>query len=460
MALPTRKGDKTPVIVDVKRPFTLSPLAIGEEKDLARQRSEKFGFIRQARMEQYLNETRARLLAVSGVSGVPGRVTVAAAADFGAYSTPDGNIYITMGCLEELGNGDEVAAVLAHELAHVILGHHDADMFGDVQRRGRALYEIWIDTKDKAKGRPKPSKGDAKGLDAAETVTRVTDKLLLPGWNRGQEREADLLGVDLLLEAGYAPTAMISMLEKLRGWEATDEEADRAFLQRLGEVDGKGLKGLGDKAWKELLGRISGGHPKAEERINQTAQYLERHYGERRLTDPKPGPWKALTSQADVREVMEHYRQAFDAHRSFEKGQAQKAYDTVRKTVVGRTASDAYPNVVLARSADALGKRAEANDALRKALGSKDPVSMVYLELIALNERANNIPAALDWTAKASEAFAGAPRWQPEKIRLLHKAGRTADARAATLECALKTPDWKYLCERANKLGAAGRATG
>ena len=460
LSLPTRKGDKAPVIVDVKRPFTPSPLAMGEEKDLARQRSERFGFVRQVRVEQYLNETRAKLLAVSGVQGVPGRVTIAAAPDFGAYSTPDGNLYITMGCLEELESGDEVAAVLAHELAHVVLAHHDTDMFGDVQRRGRALYEIWVETKGKAKGRSKPSKGDSKGLDTAETVTRVTDKLLTPAWSRGQEREADLLGVDLLLEAGYAPTAMISMLEKLRAWEVTDAEADRAFLERLGEADGTGLKGLGNKAWKELLGRLPGGHPRAEERIKETAQYLERHYSERRLAEPKAGPWKTLMSQADVREVVSHYRLAFSAHRSFEKGQTQEAYEWARKAVAGRTTSDAYPNVVLARSAEGLNKRPEALDALRRALASKEPVSMVYVELIAINERAGNIPTALDWTAKASEAFAGAPRWQPDKIRLLHKAGRAREAQAATLECALKTPDWKYLCERANKLGAAGRATG
>lgn len=460
ISLPTRKGEKAPVIVDVKRgPYARSSLAVGEEKDLARQRSERFGFVRQARVEQYLNEVRAKLLVVSGVTGVPGRVTIAAAPDLEAYSTPDGNVYVSMGCLEELESADEVAAVLAHELAHVLLGHHDADIFADVQHRGRALYELWIDAKTKANGKPKPSKGDAKGLDSAETVTRVTDKLLLPAWSRGQEREADLLGIDLLLEAGYAPTAMISVLEKLRAQERTDQEANQAFLDRLRDGSNRSIKQLGNEVWKEALGRISGGHPKAEERIQETAQYLERHYGQRTLAEPKTGPWKVLRSQAEVREVMAHYRLAFNAHRSLEKGQTQEAYDSARKAVVGRTAGDAYPNVVLARSAEALGRQPEAFGALRRALGSKEPVAMVYTELIAMNERTGNIPAALDWTAKASETFADSPRWQPERIRLLHKAGRPADAQAATIECGVKTPDWKYLCERANKLGAAARAT-
>jgi hypothetical protein len=78
--------------------------------------------------------------------------------------------------------------------------------------------------------------------------------------------------------------------------------------------------------------------------------------------------------------------------------------------------------------------------------------------MIAVYEHAGNIPTALTWTDKASSIFAGAPRWRPVKIRLLRKAGRTADADAQTLDCSVNAPDWRRLCQEANQTTAGRQA--
>jgi predicted Zn-dependent protease len=449
---PSSRGEKATLVSELKSgAYEPSSLAIGEEKDLARQRAEGFGLVRQARLEGYLAETRATLLAVSGKTGVPGRVSILASPSFSAHSTPDGNVFVSMGCLEDLESADEVAAVLAHEISHVLLGHHSADLFADLQHRGRAIYKLWIDAKTSANRRRTPTKGDGKGLDAAETVVRVTDKLVLPAWNRGQEREADFLGVDLLVEAGYSPVAMIGMLEKLRASEQTDEEADKAFLARLQQSGNQSLRDKANELYKELLGRISINHPKTDERIQQTASYLERHYGERKLAEPRSAPWKSLIARPGVREVMTNYRLAFSAHSMLEKGNKQEAYASARKAVSGATLGAAYPNVILARAARAVDRQPEAISALDRAAASPEPVSLVYVEQISMYERDGNLSVALAWVDKASQAFGGAPQWTPHRIRLLRKAGRTVEASAAAAECGLKTPDWKSLCDQANR---------
>lgn len=69
-------------------------------------------------------------------------------------------------------------------------------------------------------------------------------------------------------------------------------------------------------------------------------------------------------------------------------------------------------------------------------------------------ERAGNLTAALTWTDKASATFGGAPRWTPVKIRLLRRAGRTAEANTLTLACAVNTPDWRHSCQEANQTTA------
>jgi Zn-dependent protease with chaperone function len=452
IGLPTAKGEKATLISELKPgPYQPSTVAIGEEKDLARQRGQGFGFVRQARVEEYLSGVRAKLLAVSGKTGVPGRIRIVASQDFNAYSTADGNVYVAIGCLEELESADEVAAVLAHEVSHVLLGHHSADLFADVQHRGRALYQLGIETKTMLNSRKTPSKGDGKGLDTAETVVRVTDKLVLPAWTRGQEREADLLGVDLLIESGYSPAAMVSMLEKLRGWEKTDEERNKALLGRLQEPGTQTLKEKGNLIYKDLLDRFATNHPKADERIGQTVTYLERHYGDRTLAEPKPGPWKALTGRPDVREVMANYRLAFSAQSALDNSKGREAYAAAKRAASGSTATDAYPNVILSRAAATVGNRPESVSALVRAVNAKEPVALLYEELIDVHERVRNFPAALGWADKASDVFAEDPQWRPHKIRLLRKAGRNAEAMAATRECSLKAPEWKGLCDRANR---------
>lgn len=151
---------------------------------------------------------------------------------------------------------------------------------------------------------------------------------------------------------------------------------------------------------------------------------------------------------------MGNYKQAFSADALLAKGRSQDAYLSAKKGVAGRTTGDAYPNLILARSADASGHQPEAVAALERAVRSGEPVSLVYTELVSIHERAGNVAGALDWASRASEVFEGAPQWQPERIRLLRKAGRPGEAQLATVECAVRTPEWKAPCEKANRTEA------
>jgi hypothetical protein len=68
-----------------------------------------------------------------------------------------------------------------------------------------------------------------------------------------------------------------------------------------------------------------------------------------------------------------------------------------------------------------------------------------------------NILGAIEWTDRATKTFGGSPRFTPHKIRLLRKAGRTAEAGALAVDCSLNAPDWKRACQEANQT-PAGRA--
>jgi hypothetical protein len=148
------KSAEVTVLSTVKAgPYEASTLAVGEAKDIAQHRGDGLGYVRSAVLEEYLNETRGRLIAATGKTGVPGRVMILAHGGFVAFSTPDGNVYVAMGLLETLESADEVAAILAHETAHVLLKHHTSDLIGDMQKKGLTLFEMeWVPRRPRAAG--------------------------------------------------------------------------------------------------------------------------------------------------------------------------------------------------------------------------------------------------------------------------------------------------------------------
>lgn len=456
-SLPGLSSDKRPLVADLKPgTYERSRLAVGEEKDLAQQRGEGFGFVPSASLNAYVNRIRGRLLTASGVTGVPGRTVILANPAFAAYSTPDGNVYVAMGWLPFLSDGDEMAAIIAHELGHVLLTHHSSDIVVGVRKRAQSLHELGLSAKTVIDKKP-AAKSDQEALQISNLVAEASDKLAMPAWSRRQERDADLLGVDLLVRAGYSPGAMVSMLEKLRAWQQKHKEADDAFWERARHTAVNDI-GAGFKMTLDhFIAELSVSHPDTGQRIEDVVAYLDRHYGEHPLPAVTVASWNGLRAAPDVRETMRNYDLAFSARKLLERRKAREAYSYAQSAVTGRTATHAYPNWILARSAMAVGRRDEASAALDRAVKSNEPIRAVYEEIISTNEQRGNLDAALGWTDKATTSFGETDRWLPTKIRLLRKSGRVDEANALTLKCSVDAPDWRKLCQEANQT-PAGRA--
>jgi hypothetical protein len=325
-----------------------------------------------------------------------------------------------------------------------------------MQKRGQALHELAIATKTQLDRSRAPARSDRNTLTTEKAVVDVTDKLALPAWGRRQEREADLLGVDLLARAGYAPAAMVAMLEKLQAWEKLNTESDEAFWERMQQTALVKPSDVLTTGYQQIVSNVSASHPKTSERLDDVADYLDRHYGDLPPREPRVAPWKGVASRPDVAQVIRNYDMAFSSKTMLEKGKPQDAYAFAKQSATGPTAIDAYPNWMLATTASALGRQKEAIDALRRAIDAPEPVPQIYEEMILAHERVNNLPVALGWTDKASATFGDSPRWVPTKIRLLRKSGRVAEANTLMLSCSLNTPDWRRQCQQANETPAPG----
>jgi predicted Zn-dependent protease len=151
----------------------------------------------------YLNRVAQRILAESSLDQ-PVMVKVLVSPAFNAFSIPGGRIYLTVGLLKALASEDELAAVLAHEIAHAT-AHDWAN-----QRTQLLLLRVRQGTA----WRGFPSRGlAALGQGPANAYQ-------LAAWRRRAEENADARGLEYLYRAGYDPSAFVSLVRKMSTIEA------------------------------------------------------------------------------------------------------------------------------------------------------------------------------------------------------------------------------------------------
>jgi predicted Zn-dependent protease len=125
-----------------------------------------------------------------------------------AVGSPGGFVVVTTGLLRAVRSEDELAAVLAHEVAHVQRGHTMQPV--EAARRQEHLSE-----------------GLLKGTDQVvhaffgKAVQAGTDFVLDRGFGKKNELAADAFAARILEGAGYDPSALRAFLERLTGRSAS-----------------------------------------------------------------------------------------------------------------------------------------------------------------------------------------------------------------------------------------------
>jgi predicted Zn-dependent protease len=140
------------------------------------------------------------------------RFGVLASDEVNAFACPGGLILITRGLLAETTTEDELAAVLAHEIAHVTLRHGVAA----IQKANLAEAFTYLGA------------GAAQATMKQEDLNKLTDlfddsvsdivqTMVTSGYSRESELAADELGRKFLRGTGYDPQALVRVLERMHG---------------------------------------------------------------------------------------------------------------------------------------------------------------------------------------------------------------------------------------------------
>lgn len=156
--------------------------------------------------------------------------------EINAISTPGGHILVSRGLIQSCNSEDELAAVIAHEIAHIQLKHsikviESSRVAAASMDAAKAVTMVVYD--NTAKNSKKFDKDEFKKHASAlwDVQSELVNTVVENGYSQQQEFDADLYALDLMYKAGYDPEAMCSMLSSISknstmgGWNKTHPSA-------------------------------------------------------------------------------------------------------------------------------------------------------------------------------------------------------------------------------------------
>lgn len=146
------------------------------------------GAYNEPKLQKQIEVVVARLVAASERPDLHYRVTILNSPAVNAFALPNGSLYVTRGLLALSSDNAELASVLAHEMAHVIANHAATreDQMKQAVLVSRVISDVVNDS-------------DLGALALARS------RVSLASFSRGQELEADAIGVGISARAGFDP---------------------------------------------------------------------------------------------------------------------------------------------------------------------------------------------------------------------------------------------------------------
>ncbi|WP_039760769.1 M48 family metalloprotease, partial [Bartonella queenslandensis] len=156
------------------------------------------GAYRDAKLERFLTKIIRKLTIASYHSHQTYSVTILNSESINAFALPNGAIYITRGMLALANDSSEVAAILAHEIAHIRANHGILRLQKEAQlKRPHHMSPRLLSSMNK---KLHPS---------------LQNKQQLAQFSRNQELEADSLALEMLQQAGYDPFSLPRFLQTM-----------------------------------------------------------------------------------------------------------------------------------------------------------------------------------------------------------------------------------------------------
>jgi predicted Zn-dependent protease len=161
-------------------------------------------------VQRYVNQVGRWLASQTERPDLPWQFGVLEAPQLNAFATPGGNVFVTRGLLERMKSEAELAGVLAHEISHVLRKHHLKAIQKGAQTAlaGEALQQALA------------NRGGANAN--REKLISLGSEVLTRGLDKGDELEADRLGVAIAARGGYDAYGLPAVLQTLQAMNPQD----------------------------------------------------------------------------------------------------------------------------------------------------------------------------------------------------------------------------------------------
>ncbi len=154
-------------------------------------------------VSRYVNDLGKKLTAHAPGEPWPYAFHVVNQKDINAFALPGGTIYVNLGTIQAADSEAELAGVLAHEIAHVVQRH------GTRSASKQLAAQVPLALLAGMLGKSTAAQAAAMGISFGVGSYFLKN-------SRQSESEADLLGADIMYDAGYDPHALAEFFTKLQ----------------------------------------------------------------------------------------------------------------------------------------------------------------------------------------------------------------------------------------------------
>jgi hypothetical protein len=173
-------------------------------REVAREAESQLPIVRNGNVASYIDSLGKQLAARAPGERYPYQFKVVNDKAINAFALPGGYIYINRGAIEAADNEGQLAGVLAHEISHVALRH------GTNQASKAYIAQAPLSILGGVLG------SNSIGAVLAQLGISFAANSIFLKYSRDAERQADLMGTQILYDSGYDPNAMVQFFEKIQ----------------------------------------------------------------------------------------------------------------------------------------------------------------------------------------------------------------------------------------------------
>jgi predicted Zn-dependent protease len=281
--------------------------------------SRDLGAVQDGQVNSYLENVGKRIHSTSHRPAMPYSYRVLNANYVNAYTFPGGAMGVTRGIITELEDEAELAALLGHEIGHVN-ARHAAQRQGQAMLAQAAVVGLAV------------AAGDSGWGSLVGVGGQIGASALLSSYSRDNEREADALGQEYMVRAGYPATGMIALHQLLVDQEKEDPG---------------------------ILATMFSTHPMGSERRDSARQLASNRYAASAGADP--GRERFMDNTAGLRRI----KPTIDACKHGESAMAKNDLAEAERqfrTALKATPEDYPANIRMAQCLQAQGREEQAGE--------------------------------------------------------------------------------------------------